>query len=93
MATMYTLLSLSQSIKHQTANKMNTEDSSELELTSNHVSLVTGNTLHHEHVETGKGNHICVVIQVCIAFAVLWLCCDFTVLLYYSVKSKSPCCV
>lgn len=53
--------------------------------------LVTGHARHHdgEHIKTGNGNHFCMVIQLCTAIAVLCLCCDFSILLYHSTKSKS----
>ena len=51
----------------------------------------TGDTQHRdsERIENGNRIRVCIVIQLCIAIVILYLCCDFSVLLYQSAKSKS----
>jgi len=37
----------------------------------------------------GNGKLVCIVIQLCVAIAILCSHCDFNTLLYHSVKSES----
>lgn len=61
------------------------------ELASCHASLSVGNILCHdsECIKPGNENHICIVIQMYVATAILCLRGDFNTLLYLSAKSKS----
>ena len=63
-----------------------------LELASTHVFLpVTGDAQRDESEcrENGNGNHMCAVIQSCVAIAILCLYSDLSTLLYNFAKSKT----
>ena len=73
-------------------NKMTLQESRGLEPASTYVFLPAAGEAQRcdsEHIDTGNGNHICIVIQLYIATAILCLCCDFNTLLYHAAKSKS----
>lgn len=78
--------------KNWTTNKAHFEEGNDLSWLQPMYSFAVSRDTQcdaSEHTETGNGNHVCIVIQLCIAVATLCFCCDFSTLLYHSAKLKS----
>lgn len=74
--------------KNRRTSEINCEEDNGLELA---FFPATGDAQHRNGERIANGNSICVciVIQLYIAIAILRSCCDFSILLYRSAKSKS----
>lgn len=68
-------------------NKMNFEESKSLEFTqpTNFFPLIV-DAQHRDSWQIETSNHVCVLIQLCIAIAIECLCCDFSTSMASAVR-------